>query len=69
LLLFLNRLKKATQLVFAHGGCCINGCATVRCRLLCCCAGSNVTSVAEDEVMRMLVMFRNFIPAHEQIKE
>lgn len=33
-----------------------------------CPAGSNVTSVAEDEVMRMLVLFRNFIPAHEQIK-
>jgi len=23
-------------------------------------------SVAEDEVMRILVMMRNFIPAHEQ---
>jgi len=32
-------------------------------------AGSHVVSVAEDEIMRMLLLFRNFIPAHEQIKE
>jgi len=30
--------------------------------------GSNVVSVAEDEVMRTLVMIRNFIPAHDQSK-
>jgi formate dehydrogenase len=28
--------------------------------------GSNVVSVAEDEVMRMLLLIRNFLPAHEQ---
>jgi formate dehydrogenase len=28
--------------------------------------GSNTVSVAEDEVMRILLMMRNFIPAHEQ---
>lgn len=31
------------------------------------CAGSNVTSVAEDEVMRILVLIRNFLPARDQI--
>jgi formate dehydrogenase len=30
-------------------------------------SGSNVTSVAEDEVMRMLVLIRNFVPAYQQI--
>ena len=30
-------------------------------------AGSNVTSVAEDEVMRTLVLIRNFLPARDQI--
>lgn len=30
-------------------------------------AGSNVTSVAEDEVMRILVLMRNFLPARDQI--
>ncbi len=30
-------------------------------------AGSNVTSVAEDEVMRILVLIRNFLPARDQI--
>eukprot|EP00877_Chromochloris_zofingiensis_P002167 jgi/Chrzof1/11951/Cz06g15230.t1 len=32
------------------------------------CSGSNVVSVAEDEIMRMLILLRNFVPAHEQIK-
>ena len=31
------------------------------------CAGSNVTSVAEDEVMRILVLLRNYLPARDQI--
>ena len=31
------------------------------------CAGSNVTSVAEDEVIRILVLIRNFLPARDQI--
>lgn len=31
------------------------------------CAGSNTVSVAEDVVMRILVMVRNFLPAHEQV--
>lgn len=30
--------------------------------------GSNVTSVAEHAVMTMLVLVRNFVPAHEQIR-
>ena len=30
-------------------------------------AGSNVTSVAEDEVMRILVLIRNYLPARDQI--
>ena len=30
-------------------------------------SGSNVTSVAEDEVMRILVLIRNFLPARDQI--
>lgn len=29
--------------------------------------GSNVTSVAEDEVMRILVLIRNFLPARDQV--
>lgn len=31
--------------------------------------GSNNTSVAEDEVMRILLLMRNFIPAYSQIKD
>lgn len=31
------------------------------------CAGSNVTSVAEDEVMRILILLRNYLPARDQI--
>lgn len=31
------------------------------------CAGSNNESVAEDEILRMLLLIRNFVPAHEQI--
>lgn len=38
------------------------------CVCLCRYAGSNVVSVAEDEIMRMLILLRNFVPAHEQIK-
>ena len=30
-------------------------------------AGSNVTSVAEDEVMRILILIRNYLPARDQI--
>lgn len=26
--------------------------------------GSNVSSVAEDEVMRMLILIRNFVPGY-----
>ena len=40
--------------------CRANGCRAA-------CAGSNTVSVAEDVVMRILVMVRNFLPAHEQI--
>jgi len=29
--------------------------------------GSNTVSVAEDVVMRILIMVRNFLPAHEQV--
>ena len=29
--------------------------------------GSNVTSVAEDEVMRILVLIRNYLPARDQV--
>jgi len=29
--------------------------------------GSNVTSVAEDEIMRILILMRNFIPGYKQI--
>lgn len=32
-------------------------------------AGSNVTSVAEDEVLRLLVMVRNFAPGWKQVNE
>lgn len=32
------------------------------------CAGSNTVSVAEDEVLRILLLMRNFLPAHEQSK-
>lgn len=35
--------------------------------VLFCIAGSNVTSVAEDEVMRILVLIRNYLPARDQI--
>mmetsp|Transcript_6952 Transcript_6952/g.6909 ORF Transcript_6952/g.6909 Transcript_6952/m.6909 type:complete len:377 (+) Transcript_6952:76-1206(+) len=31
--------------------------------------GSNVVSVAEHVIMTMLVLVRNFVPAHEQVKE
>ncbi|KAK9807137.1 hypothetical protein WJX73_009855 [Symbiochloris irregularis] len=31
--------------------------------------GSNTTSVAEDNVQRIVMLMRNFLPAHEQIKE
>jgi formate dehydrogenase len=31
-------------------------------------AGSNTVSVAEDEAMRILLLMRNFVPAHEQSK-
>ena len=31
--------------------------------------GSNVVSVAEDEIMRMLLLVRNFLPAWKQIQE
>lgn len=31
-------------------------------------AGSNTVSVAEDEAMRILILMRNFLPAHEQSK-
>lgn len=31
-------------------------------------AGSNTVSVAEDEAMRILLLMRNFLPAHEQSK-
>ncbi|KAL0033197.1 hypothetical protein WJX79_009035 [Trebouxia sp. C0005] len=30
-------------------------------------SGSNVTSVAEDEVMRILVLIRNYLPARDQV--
>ena len=30
-------------------------------------AGSNTTSVAEDNVLRILLLQRNFLPAHQQI--
>ncbi|XP_031109637.1 formate dehydrogenase, mitochondrial [Ipomoea triloba] len=29
--------------------------------------GSNVVSVAEDELMRILILVRNFVPAHQQV--
>ncbi|XP_019185615.1 PREDICTED: formate dehydrogenase, mitochondrial-like [Ipomoea nil] len=29
--------------------------------------GSNVVSVAEDELMRILILARNFVPAHQQV--
>ena len=29
--------------------------------------GSNVVSVAEDEVMRMLILIRNFLPGYKQV--
>jgi formate dehydrogenase len=32
-------------------------------------SGSNVVWVAEDELMRILIMVRNFLPAHKQISE
>lgn len=32
------------------------------------CTGSNTVSVAEDEAMRILILMRNFLPAHEQSK-
>ena len=42
--------------------------ATLKLQILNChLAGSNVTSVAEDEVMRILVLIRNFLPARDQI--
>ena len=31
-------------------------------------SGSNVTSVAEHALMSMLLLVRNFVPAHEMIK-
>ena len=31
--------------------------------------GSNEVSVAEDEVMRILLLVRNFLPAHEEVAE
>ena len=31
-------------------------------------AGSNVTSVAEDEVMRILILLRNFTMGYEQVR-
>ena len=33
------------------------------------CTGSNTESVAEDEVMRMLILIRNFIPGWKQVVE
>ena len=32
-------------------------------------AGSNNVSVAEDEVLRILILLRNFLPAHQQIRD
>jgi formate dehydrogenase len=32
-------------------------------------SGSNVVWVAEDELMRILIMVRNFLPVHKQISE
>jgi len=32
-------------------------------------SGSNVVSVAEDELMRILLLVRNFLPAHKQVSE
>ncbi|KAG0623870.1 hypothetical protein M758_3G207700 [Ceratodon purpureus] len=32
-------------------------------------SGSNVVSVAEDELMRILILLRNFVPAHTQVSE
>jgi formate dehydrogenase len=32
-------------------------------------SGSNVTSVAEDEVLRLLVLLRNFAPGWKQVSE
>ena len=34
-----------------------------------CRTGSNNTSVAEDEVMRILILLRNFVPAHNLIQK
>lgn len=32
-------------------------------------AGSNTTSVSEDNVLRIVMLMRNFLPAHQQIKD
>jgi formate dehydrogenase len=32
-------------------------------------SGSIVVSVVEDELMRILIMVRNFLPVHKQISE
>ena len=32
-------------------------------------SGSNVVSVAEDELMRILILLRNFLPANKQVSE
>lgn len=39
------------------------------CVLLVDTSGSNVTSVAEDEVLRLLVLLRNFAPGWKQVSE
>jgi hypothetical protein len=36
---------------------------------VCLFSGSNVTSVAEDEIMRILILMRNFIPGYKQVSE
>jgi hypothetical protein len=32
-------------------------------------SGSNVTSIAEDEIMRILILMRNFITGYKQVSE
>ena len=32
-------------------------------------AGSNNQSVAEDEILRILLLIRNFLPAHQQSRD
>jgi hypothetical protein len=36
---------------------------------VCLFSGSNVTSVAEDEIMRILILMRNFIPGYKQVRD